>query len=360
MSMKIHNFSAGPAQLPESVLLEAQEELLDWQGTGISILELGHRTEEFLELRQQIEADLRDLLSIPDSHEVLFYSSGATQQMALIPFNLLGGYPQADYLITGHWSNKAAHIAADFCQINNPCPTYDPESMALPEASTITVADNSAYLYYCDNETIEGIEFSDCPDTELPLISDMTSNILSRPINFLSYGCIFAGFQKNIGPAGMSLVIVEKELLERARPVKPDLMNYYYQAEKHSVANTPAVFQWYMAGLMFDYLQQQGGVIAMHKLAKKKSSLLYRYIDQSDMYHNPVRRACRSRVNVPFFLTDESLNDSFLQQSTEAGLVGLKGHRSRGGLRASLYNAVTLESVEILLQFMREFEKQHG
>ena len=358
MSRSILNFGAGPAMLPEVIMLQAQSELLDWQGTGKSVMEIGHRTDDFKSIAEHAEQTLRDILNIPDDYHVLFLAAGATQQFSVIPMNLLQGKTSADYLHTGIWSAKAMQLAKRYCDINVVCSSEQSNFTTISDANDWQLAAKAAYVHYTDNETIGGLEFHSVPEVgTVPLVSDMTSSILSKPIDVSRFGLIFAATQKNIGPAGMTVVIVHKELLGDVLPFTPDLFDYRLQAKEKSMMNTPPTFNWYMAGLMFDWVKQQGGVAELEKLNQRKSSLLYDFIDASSFYKNNIDAACRSRMNVVFSLIDDNLTDDFLKLAESNGLYALKGHRLAGGMRASLYNAMPESGVEQLVDFMREFER---
>ncbi|NCF74010.1 MAG: 3-phosphoserine/phosphohydroxythreonine transaminase [Gammaproteobacteria bacterium] len=357
---RVHNFSAGPAALPLEVLEQIKNDLLDWQGTGMSVMEVSHRGKEFVELAARSEANLRKLLAISDDYSVLFPQGGATMQMAMAPLNLAAPGDTADYVVTGSWGKKAASEAAKFCNVNVAADASDRKFTYIPDESAWSLSDNAAYLHFTPNETIAGVEFSFVPGGDAPLVADMSSNILSQPIDVSRYGVIYAGAQKNIGPAGITLVIVKNELLDRARSDNPHLMTWKSYADSDSMTNTPPTFAWYVADLVFAWLIKQGGVEAMAEVNGRKASKLYAAIDTSDFYSNPVDLGCRSRMNVPFILADAGLDAVFLQESHAAGLTNLKGHRSVGGMRASIYNAVSEQSVDALIGFMHEFEKQHG
>ncbi|MCX2780010.1 3-phosphoserine/phosphohydroxythreonine transaminase [Microbulbifer thermotolerans] len=357
--MRKFNFCAGPAALPEPVLRQAQQELLDWGGRGCSVMEVSHRSAEFLEVAERAEQDLRDLLSIPDNYKVLFLQGGATAQFSAVPWNLFGvGDKVADYIHSGQWADKAIREAKRYGQVNIVASGEDRGFTYAPGAESWTQSDNAAYFHYTPNETIGGVEFDYVPDVTCPLVADMSSNILSRPIPVEKFGVIYAGAQKNIGPSGIAVGIVRDDLLDRAMEGIPRSLSWKVAAEAGSMDNTPPTFAWYLAGLVFRWLKGQGGVEAMSTLADRKSTLLYEFIDRSDFYSCPVEKSSRSRMNVPFVLADERLDKEFLRQSEEAGLLNLKGHRSVGGMRASLYNAVPLEAVEALVSFMADFEKR--
>ncbi len=359
--MRVYNFNPGPATLPEEVLRQAQEELLDYRGSGISVMEMSHRSPLFQEIAASAEERLRRLMAIPDDYHCLFLQGGATGQFAAVPMNLLGGRRKACYLITGNWSKKAAKEAEKYGEVVISASSEADRFTTIPPVQRWEVDPSAAYLHYTPNETIHGVEFHFVPEVELPLVADMSSNICSRPIDISRFGLIYAGAQKNLGPAGITVVIVRKDLLERP-PFKelPSVLDYRKQAEAGSMLNTPPTYNWYLVGLVLEWIERQGGLAEMERRSRIRSEMLYRTIDGSDFYHNPVDPACRSRMNVPFRLADESLNGRFLEEAREAGLVGLKGHRAVGGMRASLYNAMPIEGVERLVEFMRDFENRYG
>jgi phosphoserine aminotransferase len=357
---RVYNFSAGPAALPLAVLETIRNDLPDWLGTGMSVMEVSHRGKEFVELAARAEANLRDLLRVPDDYSVLFPQGGATMQMAMAPLNLTGPEDTVDYVITGSWGKKAVGEAKKFCTVNLAADASDKNFTYIPDESTWQRSETAAYLHITPNETIAGVEFHFVPRGSVPIVADMSSNILSRPIDVSQYGVIYAGAQKNIGPAGITLVIVRNDLLDRARSNNAHLMTWKSYAESDSMTNTPPTFAWYVADLVFQWLQDQGGVEAMARVNQRKSDKLYAAIDASEFYTNPVAVGCRSRMNIPFILADSSLDSKFLEESAAAGLANLKGHRSVGGMRASIYNAVTEEAVDALIAFMTEFERTNG
>jgi len=357
---RVFNFSAGPAALPLEVLETIRNDLPDWLGSGISVMEVSHRGKDFVELAARAEATLRELLKVPDDYSVLFPQGGATMQMAMAPLNLCGPGDTADYLVTGSWGKKAAGEAQKFCNVNIAADASDRNFTYIPEESSWQRSDDAAYLHYTPNETIAGVEYNFVPGGDVPLVADMSSNILSRAIDVSRFGAIYAGAQKNIGPAGITLVIVRDDLLERARPDIPHLMMWKSYADSDSMTNTPPTFAWYVADLVFQWLQQQGGVKAIAEINQRKSDKLYAAIDESDFYSNPVAIDCRSRMNVPFILADASLDSRFLEESAAGGLTNLKGHRSVGGMRASIYNAIPEAAVDALIDFMNEFERVNG
>lgn len=361
---RLPNFCAGPAAMPTAVLARAQNELLDWQGRGLSVMEMSHRSKDYVAITQKAETQLRTLMAIPDNYKVLFLQGGASLQFSAIPLNLLKG-GRADYLTTGAWSGKAIKEAQRYAnlglgEINLVATGKDSNFTDVPAQSSWQVSDNAAYFHYCANETIHGLQIFEPPQVNAPLIADMSSSILSQPIDVSKFGMIYAGAQKNIGPAGLVIVIIRDDLLGQASEWCPMLLNYEHQVEKESMSNTPATYSWYLAGLVFDWLEEQGGVDAIGKINRQKAALLYDTIDNSAFYNNPVARQHRSIMNVPFTLADSSLDKEFLLQSEKAGLLNLKGHRDVGGMRASIYNAVPLNWVEQLAHFMQQFEQQHG
>ncbi|WP_417579665.1 3-phosphoserine/phosphohydroxythreonine transaminase [Nitrincola sp.] len=355
------NFSAGPAALPDEVLQQAQRDLCDWQGKGLSIMEMSHRSDEFVSVAHQAEQDLRELMSIPDHYKVLFLQGGASSQFAMLPMNLLRGKQTADYINTGIWSTKAIAEASRYCSVNVAATTEAEHFRRAPTPAEIQLSPDAAYLHYTSNETIGGVEFNYIPDSgSVPLIVDMSSDILAGPLDVSRFGVIYAGAQKNIGPAGLTVVIVREDLLGQTLAGTPTMYDYKVHAEGESMHNTPPTFAWYLSGLVFDWLKRQGGVTAMAEVNQRKAAKLYAAIDRSDFYANPVAMDSRSGMNVPFTLADAALDKLFLQQAEEAGLLNLKGHRSVGGMRASIYNAVPEAAVDALLTFMSDFETQHG
>lgn len=354
------NFSAGPAALPEVVLKRAAAEMLDWQGRGISVMEMSHRSDGFASILAQAEDDLRELLAVPASYRILFVQASATALNAIIPMNLSGqGRPaMIDFVHTGAWSGKALAEARKYAAVNIAASSEPEQFTRIPLPPEWKLKKDAAYVHICSNETIHGNEFFFTPDTgSVPLVADMSSHILSRPVDVAKYGLIFAGAQKNMGIAGVSVVIIREDLLGQARPFCPSVYDFSVLAAHHSVPNTPPVYAIYLCGLVFQWLKEQGGVLAMEEAAIRKSSLLYDCIDSSSLFVNRVEKSCRSRMNVPFFLEDEGLNQAFLEGARQNGLLQLKGHRSVGGMRASLYNAVPVAGVEKLVSYMREFER---
>jgi len=355
------NFSAGPAVLPEEVLRQAQEEMLDWHGSGMSVMEMSHRGKEFVSIAEQAEADLRELMAVPDNYKVLFLQGGASSQFAMVPLNLMRGNPTADYINTGAWSKKAIAEAKKFCEVNVAGTAEESSFTTVPSQEELDLNPNAAYLHFTPNETIGGVEFPYLPDAgNVPLVADMSSNILSRPIDVSKYGIIYAGAQKNIGPAGLTVAIVREDLIGEAVPGTPAMFDYSALAGADSMYNTPPTYAWYLAGLVFQMLKRKGGLTAMAEINQRKAKALYDTIDGSDFYANPVDINCRSLMNVPFTLANADLDTSFLAEAKEAGLVTLKGHRSVGGMRASIYNAMPEEGVQALIDFMADFEKRNG
>jgi len=355
------NFAAGPAAVPEAVLRQAQAELLEWHGARASVMEISHRGSLFAELAAESERDLRLLLDIPGNYKVLFLQGGATQHFAQLPMNLAAGGQVADYVVTGHWSEKAVREAAPVARINVAASSAAGNFRSLPQRAGWQLSGNAAYVHYTPNETIHGVEFRSIPDVGgAPLIADMSSSILSQPIDVSKFGVIYAGAQKNIGAAGLVVMIVREDLLARCPPSLPKIFNYAEHAAQGSMLNTPNTFGWYLAGLVFKWLRAEGGLEAIGARNRAKAELLYAYIDSSGFYSNPVARDARSRMNVPFTLAREALNGAFLAESEAAGLLALKGHKAVGGMRASIYNAMPLEGVQALVDFMRDFARRHG
>ena len=361
MNKTVYNFAPGPAMLPRGVMEQAQRELLDWKGTGMSVMEISHRSKEFLALAEESEADLREILGIPGNYKVLFLQGGATSQFSMVPMNLLKEGLTADYVHTGNWSGKALKEAQRFGTVNVAASSKDVNFTTIPDRASWQLSDKAAYVYYCSNETIGGLEFHETPDVgNRPLVCDLTSHALSRPIDVSKYGIIIAGSQKNIGPSGLVIVIIREDLIGATSAHLPSLYDYAIMAENASMYNTPATFSWYMAGLVFKWIKAQGGLAAMERNAIARSESLYQAIDTSDFYSNPVDRRYRSRMNVPFTLADATLDGKFLAEAKTAGLEALKGHRSVGGMRASIYNAMPQAGIDALIDFMRDFEKRNG
>ena len=357
---RVYNFSAGPAALPLEVLQQINDDIPDWENTGMSVMEISHRGKEFVALAARAEATLRELLSIPQGYSVLFPQGGATMQMAMTPLNLTQPGDTTDYVVTGSWGKKAAAEATKFCDATVVGDSSDKNFTYIPDESIWTRSDDAAYLHYTPNETIAGVEFHFVPGGDVPLVADMSSTILSRPVDVSQFGVIYAGAQKNIGPAGITVVIVRNDLLDRARADSPHLMRWKSYADSDSMTNTPPTFAWYVADLVFQWLKNNGGVEAMGEVNQRKAKKLYAAIDDSSFYSNPVAKDCRSWMNVPFILADSGLDAAFLEQSAAADLTNLKGHRSVGGMRASIYNAVSEDAVDALITFMAEFERTNG
>lgn len=355
-----YNFCAGPAALPEAVLETAREEMLDWHGAGLSIMEMSHRSAEVVGVAERAEQTLRELLGISQDYAVLFLQGGASTQFAGVPLNLMGDVGKADYLNIGQWSKKAIAEAGRYGQVNVVASSQDNNFSNIPAFETWNLDDEAAYLHYTPNETIGGVEFHWTPDVSVPLVADMSSTILSRPINVDEFGVIYAGAQKNIGPAGLAIVIVRRDLLGRAHKLCPSMLDWQVAADNDSMYNTPPTFGIYLAGLVFDWLAEQGGLPAIAKINQRKAEKLYAAIDESAFYANPVALSDRSWMNIPFTLADDGLDKQFLSESESAGLLNLKGHRSVGGMRASIYNAVPEAGVDALIAFMADFEKRNG
>ncbi len=359
--MRVFNFSPGPAVLPEEVLRTAADEMLDWHGSGMSVMEMSHRGKEFISIYEKAQADLRALLKIPADYKILFLQGGAIAENAIVPMNLLLGRSTADYINTGEWSKKSIKEAKKYCSVNIAASSEDKNFTYVPARETWKLTRDAAFVHVCTNETIGGVEYQWTPDTgDVPLVADMSSHILSRVINVSKYGVIYGGAQKNMGPAGLTLVIVREDLLDRALPMTPTAFHWKEQAAADSMVNTPATYAIYVAGLVFDWLKAQGGVEAIERKNIAKAKLLYDYLDATSFYANPVHKEDRSRMNVPFRLADESLDEAFLKGAKERGMVQLKGHRSVGGMRASIYNAMPIEGVRTLIEYMQDFERRNG
>jgi phosphoserine aminotransferase len=359
--MRVFNFSAGPAVLPEAVLRQAAAEMMDWHGSGMSVMEMSHRGKEFVGIAAKAESDLRALLSIPASYKVLFLQGGAIAENALVPMNLLAGRTAADYVNTGEWSKKSIKEAKKYCTVNIAASAEDRNFTYVPARETWKLDPSAAYVHVCTNETIGGVEYQWTPDTgPVPLVADMSSHILSRTIDVAKYGVIYGGAQKNAGPAGLTLVIVRDGLLDRALPITPSAFHWKEQAASDSMVNTPPTYAIYVAGLVFEWLLAQGGVAAIEARNIAKAKLLYDCLDRSEFYLSPVRKEDRSRMNVPFKLSDASLDEAFLHGAKERGMVQLKGHRAVGGMRASIYNAMPIEGVQTLVSYLEDFERRHG
>ena len=358
---KIHNFGAGPAMLPHEVMEEVQEELLDWNGTGISVIEMSHRSKEFLSIAEEAEFDLRDILNIPENYKVLYIPGGATAMMSIAPINFIVNGKTADYLVTGNWSSKAYKEAKRLANINLVADSGAEQYYSIPDPVNWNLTKDAAYLYYTDNETITGVEFSYIPNVgNIPLVCDMTSNFLSRPFDVNCFGMIFASAQKNFGPAGLACVVVRDDLIGKAAPKTPFLCDLKVYADNNSMFNTPPTFNWYMAGRIYKWIKRNGGLEGMDQLARERSEMLYTVVDDSVFYSNPIDKNFRSRMNVPFILDNDKLNDIFLTEAKKNELIALKGHRSVGGMRASIYNGMPIEGVKTLVEFMRDFENRYG
>lgn len=357
---RCYNFCAGPAALPEAVLEQAQRELVDWQGAGLSIMEMSHRSSEIVAIAEKAEADFRELLNISDDYAVLFLQGGASTQFSAVPLNLLGEKTTVDYLNTGQWSKKAIKEAKRFADVNIVASSEETNFTTIPPVASWNLSSDAAYLHYTPNETIGGVEFFDVPEVDVPLVADMSSTILSRPIDVSKFAVIYAGAQKNIGPAGLTMVIVRKDLMGNSKEFCPTMLDYKTAADNDSMYNTPPTYSIYLAGLVFQWLKDQGGLAAMEVLNRRKAAKLYDYIDNSGFYANPVEVSSRSLMNVPFTLADASLDKAFLAEAEERGLLNLKGHRSVGGMRASIYNAVPEAAIDTLIDFMKDFAKRNA
>ncbi len=358
---RVYNFSAGPAVLPQEVLQQAKDEMLEWHGSGMSVMEMSHRGKEFSSIAAEAEADLRELMAIPENYKVMFLQGGASSQFAAIPMNLMRGKKVADYINTGSWSKKAIAEAKRYCDVNVAASTEESKFTTTPAQDELALSADAAYVHYTPNETIQGVEFPYIPETgDVPLIADMSSTILSRPVDVSKFGMIYAGAQKNIGPAGLTVVIVREDLLGDVLDITPTMFNYATMSEGGSMYNTPPTFGWYLAGLVFKWLKRNGGLQEMAQVNERKAAKLYAAIDDSDFYSNPVQTNSRSWMNVPFVLANSDLDATFLSEASKVGLVTLKGHRSVGGMRASIYNAMPEEGVGALIEFMADFEKRNG
>lgn len=358
---RVFNFSAGPAVLPLEVLEKAASEIKDWNGSGMSVMEMSHRGKEFISIAEKAEQDLREILNVPQKYKVLFLQGGATSQFAMVPLNLLKGKKTADYINTGQWSKKAIAEAKRYCAVNIAASAEASNFTTIPPRSEWNLDPGAAYVHYTPNETIGGVEFHAIPETgNVPLVADMSSTILSRPIDVSKFGLIYAGAQKNIGPAGLTIVIIREDLIGEAASNTPLMFSYKTHTDNSSMYNTPPTFAWYIAGLVFDWIKKKGGLKAMAEVNKRKAEKLYSFIDGSTVYRNPVNPQYRSWMNVPFILKKPDLDSKFLEEAKASGLVALKGHRSVGGMRASIYNAMPEEGVDALIAYMREFEKKHG
>ncbi|HWJ07347.1 MAG TPA: 3-phosphoserine/phosphohydroxythreonine transaminase [Steroidobacteraceae bacterium] len=357
---RVYNFSAGPAALPQEVLEQLREEMLDWRGQGMSVMEMSHRGKAFVGIAQQAEADLRELLDVPSSYKVLFLQGGATAQFAAIPLNLTQPDSVVDIVNTGAWSKKAIGEAKKYCKVNVAADAAASNYAHVPPQAEWKRSANAAYLHYTPNETIGGVEVPFIPDGDVPLVADFSSTILSRPLDVGRFGVIYAGAQKNIGPAGLVVVIVREDLLGRARADVPTVFDWKAMAADGSMLNTPATYSWYVAGLVFQWIKRQGGLAAMARHNSAKAAKLYQAIDTSGFYRNPVAVDCRSWMNVPFTLPDAALDKPFAEGAKQAGLVALEGHRSVGGMRASIYNAMPMAGVDALIEYMKEFQRKQG
>jgi len=358
---RAYNFCAGPATLPESVLAQARDEMLDWRGTGMSVMEMSHRSDAFVEIAETAERDLRELAGVSDDYAVLFMQGGASSQFSTIPLNLLGDKASADYVNTGIWSKKAIAEAKRYADVNVVASSEEGGFASIPDQASWQTRADAAYLHYTPNETIGGLEFDFVPDSaNVPLVADMSSTMLSRPVDISKFGLIYAGAQKNIGPSGLVVVIIRKDLLGKARKETPTMMNYQVIADNGSMYNTPATYSWYLAGLVFQWLKAQGGVKAMGETNRRKAEKLYGFIDANEFYANPIDPRYRSWMNIPFTLRDDALNSVFLEGADARGLLNLAGHRSVGGMRASIYNAMPESGVDALIQYMTEFAKERG
>lgn len=365
---RVHNFGAGPATLPVGVLQQAADEMLDWHGSGMSVMEMSHRGKEFISICEAAERDFRELLAVPANYRILFMQGGGLGQNAIVPMNLLGNHAQqatADFIHTGSWTGKSLKEAKRYCNVNVAASSESTKFNMVPPRDTWKLSKNAAYVHICSNETIDGVEYNFDPDVvadtnNAPIVADMSSNILSRPVNVSKYGVIYAGAQKNIGPAGVTIVVVRDDLIGKAMPICPSAFDWKLIAENDSMYNTPPTYGIYIAGLVFQWLKRQGGVAAIEKKNIEKAALLYNYLDASGFYVSRVEKSSRSRMNVPFFLRDESLNEAFLAGAKENGLLQLKGHKSVGGMRASIYNAMSLQGVQALVDYLKAFEKKYG
>ncbi len=358
---RVFNFSAGPAALPESVLRQAADEMLDWHGSGMSVMEMSHRGKEFIAIADEAEALLRELLAAPANYKLLFMQGGAIAENAIVPMNMLRGHASADYIDTGEWSKKSLKEAQKYGRVNVAASAADTGYTTIPPRDSWKLDPEAAYVHICSNETIGGVEYPLPPDVgAVPLVADMSSSILSRPVDVSKYGLIYGGAQKNIGPAGLTIVIVREDLLGQALPATPSAFDYKVVADNDSMYNTPPTYGIYIAGLVFHWIKAQGGLVAMEEHNRAKAAVLYNFLDQTAFYTAPVARDCRSLMNVPFKLKDAALDAAFLKGAEALGMVQLKGHRSVGGMRASIYNAMPVEGVRALVAYMKDFEARHG
>ena len=358
---RVFNFSAGPAALPESVLRVAADEMLDWHGSGMSVMEMSHRGKEFIAIHAECEALLRELLAVPPNYKVLFMQGGAIGENAIVPMNMLRGRASADYVNTGEWSKKSIKEAGKYAKVNVVASSEATKFDRVPKRDSWRLDPNAAYVHICANETIGGVEYHFTPDVgDVPLVADVSSNIMSRPMDVSKFGLLYGGAQKNIGPAGLTIVIVRDDLLGGALPITPSAFNYAEQAASDSMLNTPPTYAIYIAGLVFNWIKQRGGLVAMESHNRKKAALLYDFLDATSFYSSPVQRADRSLMNVPFKLKDEALDAAFLKGAEARHMLQLKGHRAVDGMRASIYNAMPIEGVQALVAYMKEFEASHG
>lgn len=358
---RVYNFSAGPAVLPEDVLREAADEMLDYRGTGMSVMEMSHRSKAYETIIQEAEADLRDLMNIPDNYRILFLQGGASQQFAMIPMNLMKN-KVADYIITGQWAKKAYQEAQLYGKVNAIASSADKTFSYIPDCSDLPISEDADYVYICENNTIYGTKFKELPNTKgKPLVADVSSCFLSEPVDVTKYGILYGGVQKNIGPAGVVIVIIREDLLtEDVLPGTPTMLRYKTHADNHSLYNTPPAYGIYICGKVFKWLKKQGGLAAMKEYNEKKAAILYDFLDQSQLFHGTVEKKDRSLMNVPFVTGNEELDALFVKEAKAAGFENLKGHRTVGGMRASIYNAMPIEGVEKLVEFMRRFEEEHS
>ncbi|MBI5057153.1 MAG: 3-phosphoserine/phosphohydroxythreonine transaminase [Nitrospirae bacterium] len=358
---RVFNFSAGPAMLPQEVLEQAASEMLDWRGSGMSVMEMSHRGKEYISIAKKAETDLREIMGIPNNYKVLFLQGGASTQFAMIPMNLLRDKKTADYINTGQWSKKAISEAKRYCTVNVVATSEAKNFTTVPPRSDWKLNPDAAYVHYTPNETIGGVEFDSIPDAgKVPIVADMSSTVLSRPIDVSKFGLIYAGAQKNIGPAGLTIVVIREDLIGDPLPGTPVMFTYKTHAENDSMYNTPPTYAWYIAGLVFEWIKRKGGLTEMAEINKRKADKLYAAIDKSGFYKNPVDPQYRSWMNIPFTLKNAELDNKFIEGAKAAGLVALKGHRSVGGMRASIYNAMPEEGVDALITFMQEFQKKNG
>ncbi len=354
-----YNFSAGPAVLPKSVMLRAQAEMIDWHDSGMSVMEMSHRGKHYMSIIEKVESDFRSLFNVPKNYKVLFLQGGAIAQNSMVPLNLLNG-KKANYVVSGYWSKRSYQDALPFGDMSIAASSESIGYTKAPDLKEWKIDSSASYIHFCSNETIHGVEYFDLPSVKtIPVVADMSSHILSRPVDISQFGVIYAGAQKNIGPAGLTIVIVRDDLLEVASPLTPSVFNWKTQAENQSMINTPTTYSIYMAGLVFEWLIERGGLAAIEKQNIKKAELLYNFIDSSDFYSNPIDIKNRSRMNVPFRIQNEDLHASFVTGAENLGMIGLKGHRLVGGIRASIYNAMPIEGVQALVDYMKDFEKSH-